>query len=527
MSQLARSIIVRCAELGVSEWVICPGARNVELLKHLSAANGLRLWRHFDERAAGFFALGRIQATGMPVAIVTTSGTAVAELLPAVIEAHYQGRPLIVVSADREPEFRGTGAPQAIIQPGLFGDYAALSLDLVEETALAGLPAAGSRFPDAPVHLNVCLPEPILDAPVHPLDLAPIQELPPLPFKENVGELVRFLKDDCWKGLAVLLGGLEPEDQDPTLWLLKQLGAPVLADATSGLREALGELSLDDGDRVLKQNPPACVLRIGDIPTGRFWRDLEDMPSVNVFSLTRTGYSGLAKRPSRVIKGGMERIVRAMGDVFPVEDTQDTLVAARKRGGLIDELIFAYPESEQALVHHFSLYSSLGDLIYLGNSMPVREWNLTAQKQVETPNVRANRGANGIDGQVATFLGASADCATAWALFGDLTALYDSNAPALSAQLPSGKRIAAVINNNGGRIFDRLPGGRQIGEELQKWLVQPHDWKLKPLAELWNAHYRAVHSIDDLDFEPEEGLTLLEIIPDESQTRAFWERYSR
>lgn len=527
MNELAKSLILRCTEMGVAEWVICPGARNVDLLVILSRAQGITLWTHFDERSAGFFALGRIMDTGRPVVVMTTSGTAVAELLPSVIEAHYQGRPLIVISADREPEFRGTGAPQAIVQPGIFGEYAGRSLDLVSEEDWESFDKEGIWEQTSPFHINICLPEPKLDTFVPILDLAPAEEPLHLPFKENVGQLVRFLNDNAWKGIVVLLGGLEPADQDPVLWLLKQLDVPVVADATSGLREALGDLLIQDGDYLLKHNPPGCVLRIGDIPTGRFWRDLESLPQIPVFSLTRTGYSGLAKRPSTVIKGSMDRIVRAMGDVFSIGDALDLLIPSRKRTGMIEELLLSLTESEQALVNGFSLYAAMGDLIYLGNSMPVREWNLVAQTQVETANVRANRGANGIDGQISTFLGASAQCEVSWALFGDLTALYDANAPALAAQMTGGKRIAAVLNNKGGRIFDRLPGGLEMGDAMQKLLVQPHEWSIKPLADLWKTHYRVVRTLDDLDFEPEEGLTLLEILPDEEQTRLFWQRYSR
>lgn len=526
MHQLAKSLIIHCAELGVAEWVICPGARNVALLSLLSRAQGVKLWHHFDERAAGFFAIGRMQASGRPVAVLTTSGTAAAELLPAVIEAHYQGRPLIVVTADREPEFRGSGAPQAIVQPGLFGDYTAIGMDIFMGGDTVLQPPVSAGLPTAPIHYNICLPEPDLGLDPPMLDLEPAIGLKEPPFKENVGELVRFLRNETWKGLVVLLGGLEQEDQEPTLWLLEQLGAPVLADATSGLRESLGHLSLRDGDHVLKHNRPHAVLRIGDIPTSRFWRDLEFLPDVPVFSLTRTGYSGLAKRPSQVIKGSMERIVRAIGDVFPIGDIQDILPQGRKRGGRIEELLFAYPESETALVYSFSLFASLSDLIYLGNSMPIREWNLAAQWQTETVNVRANRGANGIDGQIATFLGASAECETSWALLGDLTALYDANAPALNTQLPKGKRIIAVINNKGGMIFDRLPGAETMNDELKKLLIQPHHWRIRSLAELWGADYKLVHTTDDFDFEPREGLTFVEIIPEYEQTCAFWSQYT-
>ena len=113
MSEVAQSVLDSCAEAGITDYVVCAGARNAPLVLALVEAEGIALWNHFEERSAGFFALGRTTDTGRPCAVVTTSGTAAAELLPAVIEAHYQGRPLLVITADRPVAFRGSGAPQA------------------------------------------------------------------------------------------------------------------------------------------------------------------------------------------------------------------------------------------------------------------------------------------------------------------------------------------------------------------------------------------------------------------------------
>ena len=135
---------------GVTEFVVCGGARNAPLVESVFAAadeyEEIRIWQQFDERSAGFFALGRVATTGLPVAVIVTSGTAVAELLPAVVEAFYQKRPLVLVTADRPETFCGSGAPQAIEQEGIFGTYSE-SGDFINWSQAA------------PFHLNVCLPE--------------------------------------------------------------------------------------------------------------------------------------------------------------------------------------------------------------------------------------------------------------------------------------------------------------------------------------------------------------------------------
>lgn len=136
----ATRLIDAVRSAGVSEFCVCAGSRNAPLLAVLGTSDA-RLFSFVDERSAAFFALGRIKLHGSPVAVVTTSGTAVAEMLPAAIEAYYSGLPLVLISADRPARFRGTGAPQAIEQLGLFGVYA--------ETALEGW----SRV--RPLHLNV------------------------------------------------------------------------------------------------------------------------------------------------------------------------------------------------------------------------------------------------------------------------------------------------------------------------------------------------------------------------------------
>ena len=431
-ASFVKSLLAQCCLGGICEWVVCPGARNMALLQVLAAAEDLVKWTHFDERSAAFFALGRIQDMGLPVAVVTTSGTAAAELLPAVVEAYYERRPLLLLTADRPADYRGSAAPQAIEQADLFGIYAptidletpdSLPEDILEDWDYA-----------SPLHINVCLPDP--DPAWNPgnCDLYPAEPPEDSEFRGSLAELAQALRFKSRGGLVVMLGGLDPTEQAPALWLANELKAPVVADATSGLREELAHLALTDADALLRENPPAILLRIGDVPVARFWRDLEDIPSTEVFSVTRTGFSGLA-RPSAVVTGDLEAILHALGDVDPVGDVNGLRAMNKRRKALMEELLITCPDSEQAMVRAFSCFAADGDCIYLGNSMPVRYWNSFAQMAVPTENVRANRGANGIDGQISGFLGVSARCSRSWALVGDLTAMYDSNALALLPQL--------------------------------------------------------------------------------------------
>lgn len=512
----AMDVVKRCLRAGVCEFVICAGARNAALIEALARAekSGLvRLWRHFEERSAGFFALGRTMETGQPCAVVTTSGTAAAELLPAVIEAFYQNRPLVALTADRPAAFRGTGAPQAIEQPGIFGGYA-FQGDLSEWDG------------KQPIHLNAEFEE-AFEPGNEDFAGETAGDFSPLKDRLDVGALARWLREDIYRGIVVLIGGLEPGEREEAFHFCRDFGAPVVAEATSGLREALHGLSIHDADRVLKARPPGKILRLGEVPSGRFWRDLENLPGVSVWSVCRNGLPGLA-RESQVTRGPLERVLPALGDVDPAEDALDLLVGASSRAARIEELLECYPDSEPGLIRAVSHYASISSGVFLGNSMPIREWNLFAQWTRPVPNVRANRGANGIDGQTSTWLGWSAGTSDAWAILGDLTALYDLAAPFVLGQVEREGRVLAVINNNGGKIFERLPRLNSMSPRAAECMTNPHAADLSGLAALWDMKHIRIRTVDDLDqFEPGEKPVLLEIIPDAEQTKRFWADWDR
>ncbi len=156
--ELATAVLESCAKFGVREIVLCAGARNAPFVKVLSESLQFRVYSFFEERSAAFFALGRMQALEQPVAVLTTSGTAASELLSACIEADYQRLPLVIITADRPKSYRGCGAPQTIVQTGLYSHYIEFSAD-IEGQWKKEIAATHSR----PVHLNVCFDEPLLD----------------------------------------------------------------------------------------------------------------------------------------------------------------------------------------------------------------------------------------------------------------------------------------------------------------------------------------------------------------------------
>lgn len=523
-------VVGGCIAAGIQEFVICAGARNLALVSALvdyaehGEAGEIRVFSHFEERSAGFFALGRTMETGLPCAVVTTSGTAVAELLPSVIEAHYQSRPLLIISADRPMRFRDTGAPQAIDQAGIFSDYVEKCEDFEwsdDITLLDGWSGA------APWQINICIEENELMSSDEGLRLAKVRlgEFGEQLFTLNMLPVLEALKSS-WKGFVVMLGGLEPDDRQEVWHFLRDLKAPVLADSTSGLREVLGGLVLINGDRVLKEMPPAHILRIGEVPVGRFWRDLEELPDVNVVSMSRTGFSGLA-RESQMITGNISRSIRALGEVASVGDAMDHLKVSKRKKGRLSELLESYPESEPGMIRMLSVLATVGKSLYLGNSLPIREWNDFAQWDVPYELVRANRGANGIDGQISTWLGNTADQEDAWAVFGDLTTLYDLSAPALLPQVECAGRMLVVINNSGGKIFERLPVVEALGGEASQLVTNEHATSFQHWAKMWDMNYIKVDGIEGFDFEPAEKTTVVEVIPDARQTEVFWEKLAQ
>src|SRR4051795_758253 len=475
----ARRVIEQACALGATDFCVCAGSRNAPLLAVLGASD-LRVYSFVDERSAAFFALGRAKLTGRPAAVVTTSGTAVAELLPAAIEAHYSGTPLILITADRPARYRGTGAPQSIEQEEIFGVYARGSV----------------------THLNVEFDEPLIDEEItwdrgrlarssrEGRSLSTAGKMPALPGRRPL----------------VILGGIDESHRTVVRDFAKKLNAPIYAEPLSGLREDpdLAHLVITAGERMIARGDFDSVIRIGNVPALRFWRDLDesrrDLPLLSFSALPFTGCS----------RGAVHPIESLLSDVTSRDRNDAFFADDRERAAAIARILDDEPESELAMVRTLSQSIPANARVYLGNSLPIREWDLAATRDPRSFEIAASRGANGIDGQLSTFFGQCDPSRPNVAIVGDLTAIYDSNAPWIVPQLDAGIdwRIV-IINNGGGRIFSRVPSLRKLDASMRERIIEnAHAIRFDQWAAMW--------SIED---------RVTELRPDVDASRRAWARY--
>ena len=492
-----QEVLTLLASWGVREICLAAGARNIPIIKGVLASSGIRVWNFFEERSMAFFALGRIMETRRPVAVVTTSGTAAVELMPAIVEAYYQHLPLIALTADRPVSYRQSGAPQAIEQKDLFGIYATC-LDLTGDGPLP----EQLHPPTAPVQINLCLPE-APDAPALGVAFDQVTALPPKPLPSTPISLGTID--------LVLVSGIIGPAADSVSDFLSRLNAPVLAEATACVT-GIDHLLLRGGEKALAGLDIRRVLRIGAVPSWRWWRDLEDRPEIEVLHFADAPFPGLARDLS--------------ASVHPISALQDAILSPKPLSTLpnashmrLEAAVEQHPLSEQAWMGHLSREIAPEAVVFLSNSLPIREWNLTGRIPA-SQRCFASRGTNGIDGIVSTFLGCAADAAEAWLIVGDLSALYDLAGPWIISQLPNARRRIVVINNGGGKIFSRVASLARLDESTRAVIENQHSVDFAAWAQLWKLDYQRVTQPEQLQGLPAQDV-IVEIIPDAGQTSAF------
>jgi 2-succinyl-5-enolpyruvyl-6-hydroxy-3-cyclohexene-1-carboxylate synthase len=506
MTNLARAheVIARIRAHGTRDFCVCAGSRNSPLLAALSSIHEVHLYSFADERSAAFFALGRSKRDGLPVAVVTTSGTAAAELLPAAVEAHYSGVPLILVTADRPARFRGTGAPQAIEQEGIFGVYAERDEEMWSRTR--------------PLHINVEFDEPLLDGLPGTAGFQPAVPAASGGRPEAVSPK-QPTTEWPYKTPLVLLGALNPEDRQRVLDFTLAYGAAVYAEPLSGLREErelAGQIVLNE--RMLARGNFDAVLRIGGVPTLRYWRDL-DTGDIPVEHYTRLPFAGLSR-------GDVHSIDGLPASPPPVVRDDDFLSRDRIMAEQVALVLDREPQSEPALLRALSRELPAGSRIYLGNSLPIREWDLAATREPRGFTFEANRGANGVDGQLSTFFGWCKPRSENVCVIGDLTALYDLNAPWICPQVNRGVRFRIiVVNNGGGRIFSRVASLAPIDRAFRERIIEnEHTLRFDDWAAMWDIDYEWSGLVTPMTSDPEMRL-ITELVPDVAATKRAWAAY--
>jgi len=478
---------------GLTHVVISPGSRSTPMAAAFAEEAGVQVTVALDERSAGFIALGIAKATRRPAALLCTSGTAVANYLPAVIEARMSATPLLVLSADRPPELRECHSGQTIAQNGVFGAYPVWAAESAVPSADLGLLRhwrqmltdawQRSRGPLAgPVHLNLPFRDPLppsepekgfrlpkgfsleqFTASADGLLTHRIQAGVPLSAKH----LATFLLPERDRGVIVVGPHAlsdRKEDTQAVLELSRRTGWPILADGAGTLRGDLADTGsiVSAYDLILRDKRLARVLRpkhaviIGPLPTSKVLRAWLKEADVEAHQVGRPGenvdvtHSRWSRLDARLVPSGEKATARASAYATAWRTAQAIAVKRLSRIANVD-----WPFEGRAVA---MLEEALGadDRLFVASSMPIRDLEWFYHPAGPGPEILCNRGANGIDGTVSTALGASLDGRRTVLLCGDLAFLHDSNA-LLSAYGHPGDLTVVVINNQGGGIFNHLP----------------------------------------------------------------------
>lgn len=532
---LARVLVDELVRGGVREAVLSPGSRSAPLafaLHRADFAGRLRLHVRIDERSAGFLALGLAKASGRAVPVVTTSGTATANLHPAVLEASHADVPLLLLTADRPPELRGTGANQTIDQVHLYGYAVRMFADLGAPERRAGqnaywraltcraLAAATGDAGTAsgPVQLNLGLREPL----VPEEDEAWVEALDGRegggPWTERIVAVLARPVDDLPGRTVVVLGDGPSGPAEQALRLAEARGWPVVAEPSSGAASSpalvpAAELVLADPG-FLDAHLPDRVLVVGRPTLSRVLGRLVSAAPADVVGAAGR-WSDPARQAGRVLPG-----VPLPGS-GPVDDDwlPAWLAAGSQASDALTRVLAATPGLAEPVVAR-EVLAAAGGVLFVGSSKPVRDLFLAGPR--EGVRVLANRGAAGIDGTVSTALGAAlADQAAgggqAYALLGDLTFLHDSNGLVIGPQEPRPDLTIVVANNDGGAIFGTLEQGAPGFEgAFERVFGTPHGVDLAALCAATGTPYTLAVTTAELRdaLGPCSGVRVVEVRSD-------------
>lgn len=529
-----RIFIDQLAELGVQHACISPGSRSTPLTYILSKNKKIKSFIHFDERSSAFFALGLAKATEKPVLVVTTSGTAVAELYPAIIEAYQQRTPLIICTADRPAELIGTGANQTINQHNIFKNHIRWFRDLglpsisdvgfhyLQKIAIKAY-RISSAEDKGPVHLNFPFSKPLepfsyTDKVGKKMVKLKPQRLSRKNFKplysklDKSNQFKRVVNDVIETGKGIIIAG--PMEYDVKLVKkIKELSAvlkyPVFADGISQLRFNVSKNdqtiisnfnSILASEKFINNHNPKIIIQFGKTPTSlRLETFLEETDAdrylVNTYGdnhdPARNANSIFAIEPkffcelllSHLKEQNFKRNkTNWLKDFIQAEEISDSI-----KTKIID--LGKFP-NEPSSLREVIKQMPPGSNLMIGNSLPVRDldhFNNLSSKRIK---VYFNRGVSGIDGITSTALGIASKKKPTFLITGDLSFLHDVNSLA-SAVKYSIPLTVIVINNNGGGIFESLPIANRV-KHFEKFFVTPHNLDLGEIVKSFGITHQLI-----------------------------------
>jgi 2-succinyl-5-enolpyruvyl-6-hydroxy-3-cyclohexene-1-carboxylate synthase len=531
---------------GIENVCLCPGSRSTPLALTFERHPNIKTWMHLDERSCAYFALGMAKASGKPIAILCSSGTAAVNFAPAVVEAFHSHVPLIVLTADRPPELQGLGANQTIDQYNLYGSavkwFTQLPLPEASDHMLryvrtvAGRAVAialeGAR---GPVHINAPFREPLVPLPIElhtqerrrPEAPAPSLELPPI-----LGGLLSARRP------LVICGPESGLKSEAVKQLADTLNSPILADPISGLRgfDAPGVLGTYDyflRDRsVSKTLRPDYVLRFGAPPTSKPLATYLQLHSeaCQVQIAPAGSWPDPDLTANEVVSVDPSGICASLEGKRGSADPQwleAWLRLENKTSSSIREALSEIDATEPSVILDLADIAASGATIVAGNSMPVRDIDsfFTAGTGA---TILGNRGASGIDGVVSTALGASTQSSDpTFLVIGDLSFYHDMNG-LLAAQRFGLHATIVLINNDGGGIFSFLPQHEDT-EHFEALWGTPHGLDFSHAAKMYGVGYQRVTTREEYKAALEasfsaDGVQIIEIKTDREENLRLHQR---
>lgn len=543
---LASALVEELARCGVRHAVLSPGSRSGPVALALDREAAIDLTVILDERSAGFVALGAALSSGTPAVVACTSGSAAANLHPAIVEADQAGVPLIVLTSDRPPELRGIGAGQTIDQIHLYGTAARWFCEVgTHEADNAGLlhhrSTACRAFGEAvggsgPVHLNLSWREPLGpeardgDVTAEGLALEGRSGERPLTVsiisREPASALVDALAEACDRSRrGLIVAGRQTDPRLPAILteLSAASGFPILADPLSGLR-----FGPHDRDAVITTydaitcSPPAklepdFVIRFGDMPTSKPLRAWLAANGVDQIVIDPPGgWNEPTRQAGAFIRADPVSLAVALaGRASPRDgDWRRRWIGAEDAArGAIEGVLDEAPWPNEPAIHR-ALGRAFcdGDQVLLASSMPVRDAEAFMAGGTAAVRLFSNRGANGIDGLVATAGGlAIAGDAPTWLVLGDLALVHDLGGLATLRASEAPIRLV-VIDNGGGGIFDFLPQAEQIEDAaFERLFTTPSPLDFERVAALFEIPYLSIENDEALRKLADRGTVLAHV----------------
>ena len=535
-----QALVEVCRIKGIKHVIFSPGSRSAPLVIGFSHVKDIQCTVIPDERVAGFFALGIAQQSRQPVAVVCTSGTAVLNLAPAICEAYYQQVPLLILTADRPPEYIGIGENQAVIQTNIYSNYIRASYTLPESASdAANITAQAIDLTTlgygAPVHINIPLREPLYGTSNDPLPDFSIQKIAPqsLPAAPAIPLSKRNM----------IICGIHEPDEQRLMKMLQKLSQRddmvIVAEPLSNMHIA-NAVKNPDGAMVLireEESPayaPETVITIGgQIVSKRLRQLLRKNPPAHHYHIStdRGEWNGLGAKEYHHIVANAEKCLNSLSEIksSPSDYSRQWLALNKKAAALTEQFAGQALYSDWSVFHQLIASFPEGANIHYGNSSPVRYGGFF--EHGTSLSINSNRGTSGIDGCVSTAAGAAFQSGRLTiCIVGDVSFLYDSNALWNNALSPHLRII--VINNGGGSIFRLIEGPGRV-ENFEKFFETKHNLSAEFLAQMYQIPYYFCDRTEVIDFvleqfyRPQKGNrpAILEIKTDGAISEKVYKQY--